>query len=232
MNRPLRTLLFLALAMPLASACDATPSGNAAREAERESAGTVEVLGVEMDNVAREVRRELDVGNIRFGGNRADNGQSDEEGAHITPSGGLLIEGKSVDVTPQQRELLLDYRGQVAEIAMAGARVGLQGASLATKAMGEAFRSVFSGETGEMEKRIEAEARKIEAEAVKICDELRPLYDLQQRIAAEIPALGPYATMTLEDVDDCRTNDDVDIDVNMMDAAAEAEAGADAGTPD
>lgn len=212
--------LALALALPLA-ACDANPAADAMAEA----ATALEEAQAEMSTVAREVRREIEVGNIRFGanGDAMAGGRDDEAGAQITPEGGLLIDGEPVEVSAAERELLLAYREQVAEIAVAGARVGLQGASLATKAVGQAFRSVLSGDTGEMERQIEAEAEKIQVEALKICDALGPLYDRQQAIVAAMPELGQYATMTLEDVDECRSHEGgMDIDVDMDDAGTTA----------
>src|SRR5690606_40479719 len=115
------------------------------------------------------------------------------------------IDGEPVEVSAAERELLLAYREQIADIAVAGARVGLQGATLATKAMGAAFRGALSGNTEEMERSIEAEAAKIEVEALKICDALGPLYERQQQIVEAMPRLAPYATMTAKDVDECRS---------------------------
>src|SRR5690606_26569902 len=140
-----------------------------------EAGRAVEEARAEMSTVAGKVRREMDLGDIRFGGNH-DSGLGDDEGAKITPGGGLLIDGEPVEVSAAERELLLAYREQIADIGVAGARVGLRGATLAIKAMGAAFRGALSGNTEEMERSIEAEAAKIEVEAMKICDALGPLY--------------------------------------------------------
>ena len=194
----LSTLVLLAGCLPLA-ACGNTHDDDAAREAER----SVEVLGVEMTKIEREVREELATGNIDFGGNHRGSDDSNDSDAEITPEGDLLIDGKEIAVDAQERAMLLAYRKHITEVALAGAKIGMQGAELAKTAMGEAFRGVLSGNTEEMEAKIEAEAAKIEAQVVVLCDRLAPLLETQQALAASIPELEPYATMTQDDVDDC-----------------------------
>lgn len=205
-------LVLLAACLPSFAACSDRSADGAAREAERAGqdgpAATTKVLGIEIEKVTREVREELATGNIDFGSRDGGDGDSDAE---ITPEGELLIAGKPVEVDAAERELLLEYRRNVTEVAMAGARIGLQGADLATAAMGEAFRGALGGDTEGMEARIEAEAEKIKAEAVKLCDHLQPLYDTQQALAASIPELGPYASMTQDDIDECREEGTVTI---------------------
>lgn len=198
----LSILVLLAGCLPSLAACGGRQSDDAAREAERaatEAEAATSVLGIEIEKVTREVREGLATGNIDFGGKR--DGDSDAE---ITPAGDLVIDGKPVEIDAAERALLLEYRAHVAEVAMAGARIGLQGADLATSAMGQAFRGVLGGDTEGMEARIEAEAEKIKVEATKLCDHLQPMLDTQQALAASIPELVPYATMTQDDIDDCR----------------------------
>lgn len=205
MKRPhLSTLLLLAGCLPLA-ACSGTPADDAAREAER----AMSVAGVELAEVEREVREELAAGNIDFGGRHHDGDHGgDGSDAEITPEGDLMIDGRKVEVDAAERAMLLAYRQQISEVALAGARIGLQGASLATTAMREAFQGVLSGDTAEMEAKIEAEAEKIRAQVVTLCDRLEPLLETQQALAESIPELVPYATMTRKDVEQCYDESD------------------------
>lgn len=129
-----------------------------------------------------------------------------EPKAEITPQGDLLIDGKTVDITPDQRKLLLDYRSHVVGIAQAGMTMGVQGAELAGKAVTEALKGVFSGDTDQIENKVKAEAGKVEASAKALCDLLPGLFESQQKLAQGLPAFAPYAHMTQKDVEECRYN--------------------------
>jgi hypothetical protein len=153
-----------------------------------------------MTSAMAEVRHELATQNISL------DGSNGAPTAEITPKGELLIDGRAVSVTDAQRRLLLEYRGHVAAVASAGAEVGIEGARLATRAMGEALRGVFNGDAGEAEKRVEAQADSVRASALKLCDRLPAMFDTQQALAAALPAFAPYATMDRSDIDDCRTD--------------------------
>ena len=202
MKRHQLSTLLLAGCLPLA-ACGGTPADDVAREAER-AEKAVSVLGIEMEEIEREVREGLATENIDFGGDHhLGTDEKSTSDAEITPEGDLLIDGKPIAVDARERELLLDYRGRITEVALAGTRIGMQGAELATTAMGEAFRGVFSDNTDDMEAKIEAEAAKIQEQVIVLCDNLAPLLETQQALAASIPELAPYATMTQEDVDQC-----------------------------
>ena len=193
-------LLLLACCLPLA-ACGGTPADDAAREAE-EQAGSV--LGIEMAEIEREVREGLATENIDFGGDHhLGTDEKSTSDAEITPEGDLLVDGKRIEVDAEERALLLAYRKQISEVALAGARIGVQGAALAKTAMGEAFRGVLSGNTDDIEAKIEAEADKIRVQASELCAHLGPLLETQDALAASIPELQPYATMDQGDIDQC-----------------------------
>ena len=85
--------------------------------------------------------------------------------------------------------------------------IGIKGADLAGKAVGEAFGAIFGGDEKASEARMEAEGKKIEADAMKLCAQLPPMLATQQQLAAALPAFKPYATMTQEDIDDCGKDD-------------------------
>jgi len=123
--------------------------------------------------------------------------------AEITPQGDFLLDGKAVTVTPAQRAMLLQYRGQIIAIADAGMTLGSKGAELAGKAVGESLGALFSGDADAIGKRVEAEADKLKAEVRLLCGQLPPMLATQQQLAASLPQFKPYATMTQDDVDDC-----------------------------
>lgn len=158
--------------------------------------------------------------NRRGGGvsilNRQD-ANDDRPKAEISPKGDLLIEGKPVAINDEQRAMLLEYRAHVIGIAESGMEIGVQGADLAAKAMGEAFKGLFSGKSEqEIEKSVEAEAAGIKQSAAKLCARLPEMLASQQKLAAALPEFQPYATMTQDDVDDC-------MDESKHDAASQAQ---------
>ena len=203
--------------VPLMTACNrdaATPAANPT------GTGPSTALGRTVDTALREAREKIATENISVGGN-ADihiggaeinsrepvdaNGNPLPE-AEISPAGDLLIAGRNVDITPAQRELLLDYRGHVVSLIEAGMAIGVKGADLGMHAAGEALKSVFTGETSDLEQRIEAEAAKLEGEAMRLCDLLPAMLQTQQQLGESVPEFSPYATMTANDIEDCRSD--------------------------
>ena len=210
MTKHLTTALLLALALPLA-ACQRAPEPPAppAPPSAPDASGAQTAIGRTVEKAINEAREELRTENISIsnGPNININGReirraSDQPKAEITPQGDLLIEGKAVEIDAAQRKLLLDYREHILAVAEAGMAMGIKGADLAGKAISETIGGLFSGNTGQVEQRIEAEAEKLEAEAKQLCAQLPPMLELQQQLSASLPAFKPYATMTREDIDD------------------------------
>lgn len=162
-------------------------------------------LGSIVKRATDEAREKLATENIPLSRDWKD-GRTGLARAEITPQGDLLIAGETIAIDEAQRGLLLEHRAHLIAIAEAGIAVGVQGADLGAKAASMAIRSVLSGNTEQLEREIEAEAGKIEAEALKICERLPALMASQQALAVAVPQLAPYATMTQEDIDDCRTD--------------------------
>lgn len=241
MTRLIPTVAILGL-LTLTTACGDRTSTPAASGTEPKT-----MIGKAVHEATDEARRELATENIGLS-----TGVNMPKG-EITPQGDLLIGGEPTTIDAKQRALLLDYRKRIVEIAETGMTIGVQGADLAGKAIGDVIGSVFSGNTDEVEKKIEAEAKGIEKSADRLCALLPGLLSSQEALAQSLPAFKPYATMTQKDVDECRTenlnggeavgqaiesafNGKVKIDVNVdgpsnegksdggMNAAEEAEA--------
>jgi hypothetical protein len=205
----------LALLLPLA-ACgqsDHTDSQPAS------SATTAQVTGDKapsswvarrVDDAMQEARQELetkniDVDTVHIGSSLRSGGTTSK--AQITPQGELLIDGKQVAATPEQHQMLLDYRQQIIGIAEAGMEIGTQGADLGMHAASAALSGVFSGKSDkEIEAAIKPQTDRIQAAALELCKRLPDLRAAQQQLATAMPAFKPYATMTQEDVQDCDKN--------------------------
>jgi hypothetical protein len=230
-SRPLPHTLIVALLACLGlAACG--DSGNAQQGAagQDQSQQPETVIGKAVKQATDQARKELATGNITL-----DSGLGPK--AEITPQGDLLIDGKAVALEPAQRALMQEYRGHIVKVAEAGIGIGLEGADLAGKAVGEALKGVFTGNTEQIEQKIEAEAEGIKQSAQKLCALLPPMLETQNRLAEALPAFKPYATMSQTDIDDCvkdgklhlpggvQMNADIDIGGGQnSDAAAEAEA--------
>ena len=170
-------------------------------------------IGRHVGSAIEQARKELatqnisisDGMNININGRQWNTGDPSLPKAEITPKGDLLIEGKAVAITAAQRAELLAYRGQIIGIAEAGMTIGAQGANIAGHAVSGAIGAIFGGKDGEkeFEKKMETEAAKIEAEAMKLCTRLPALMAGQQALAASLPEFKPYARMTQADIEDC-----------------------------
>jgi hypothetical protein len=138
--------------------------------------------------------------------------------AEVSAKGDFIIDGTPVPVTDAQRALLVAYHRELGGIADAGIATGKEGAKLAGKAVGAAVRGIFSGDPDRIDREMEAETKKVVAEAMKICDRLPGLYKAQQDLVAALPAFQPYAGMGPADAEECRS-----------DQAGSRDAGEDAG---
>lgn len=196
----LRLLPTTLLCLPLI-ACGGTssaPDKTVGKSVAEATSGVGQTVKEAMDDA----RKDITQGNIKISADK-------QPRAEITPDGRLLIAGKEVAANNTQRRHLQEYRGHVVAIAMDGMDVGLAGAKLGANAAGEALKGIFSGDSEGVEKRINAEAAKIEVQAKRICDRLPAMLASQQALARELPAFKPYATMDQSDVDDCGKNNSV-----------------------
>ncbi|EMT5434905.1 hypothetical protein WMR10_000416 [Stenotrophomonas maltophilia] len=196
----LRLLPATLLCLPLI-ACGGTssaPDKTVGKSVAEATSGVGQTVKEAMDDA----RKDIAQGNIKISADQ-------QPRAEITPDGRLLIAGKEVAANDTQRRHLQEYRGHVVAVAMAGMDVGLAGAKLGANAAGEALKGIFSGDSEGVEKRINAEAAKIEVQAKRICDRLPAMLASQQALSRELPAFKPYATMDQSDVDDCGKNNSV-----------------------
>lgn len=211
----IRILACTLLLAPLAACQGSEPSPPAQSGSPASAQAPESALGRAVEKEIRKARDRLATENVSISGGIRFNGRggvsvdsrADDDNrppAEITPGGDLLVDGRKVAVTEDQRAMLLEYRAHVVGVAENGMEIGVQGADLAARAMGEAFKGLFSGRSEqEIEKSVEAEAAKIKLSAAKLCNRLPAMLASQQQLAAALPAFRPYATMTQADIDDC-----------------------------
>lgn len=215
-----RSIALVALlgGMSILPACGAKQAPDPTAKQEEKS-----VITRAVTEAITEARQEIREGNITISEREPNLAK-----AEITPKGDLLIAGKPVAINAEQRALLMQYRAHVIGVAESGMEIGAQGADLATKAMGEAFKGIFSGKSEEeIEKSVEAEAATIKMAAAKLCGRLPEMMASQQALAAALPEFKPYATMTQDDIDDCFKDSKEDT-ASSMDPAEEAAAAVEA----
>lgn len=137
---------------------------------------------------------------------------NDQPSAEITPQGDFLIEGREVETTSEQRALLLEYRGHIVYMVETGTALGVKGAGLATDALGDAFASVFTGDTEKVKAKVEAKAEKIAQLAkTELCGHLPAMLETEQKLAASLPEFRPYADLSQDNINDCRAGDDTGV---------------------
>ena len=194
----------LAALLPLAAQAQQTPQG-IHDEIRRDMTDARKEVREEL----AKARKELETENLRidnglnFGKRKRE--KHDLPKAEISPKGDFLIDDKAVAIDTAQRKLLLDYRGQVIDIARTGIDAGERVAYAALDATDvSVFSLIVGGLTGSLERRIERTVKQhIEPMVVNICGRLPQVYDLQQRLASGLPQFKPYATLESDDVEDC-----------------------------
>lgn len=180
-------------------------------EIRREMADARQEVRVEMAKARVELDNEnlsLDKG-LHFGknGKRESAAKDSLPTAQITPKGDFLVDGKAVTIDAQQRRQLLDYRGQVIELA----KVGIEGGEKAAMAALDAtdvslFSLIVGGLSGSLERRVEASVKQhVEPLVRQICQRLPRVLESQQQLAANLPQFKPYASLKRQDVEDCES---------------------------
>lgn len=215
MNVRLVALSALLSGACLLSACSADPSASAS-SAQQKPEQTGGVISGAVQKALTEAKKEIAEGNINI-----DNGKTGKR-VELSPKGDFIIDGKPVPVTPEQRTLLLDYRGHVVAVATAGMNIGMHSADLATQAVTESLKSVFTGGSEDIDQKVKAQASKVEAAALQLCNALPGMMASQDRLAAALPEFKPYANLTQSDIDECR--DEAKEKSHKVTASAAAEA--------
>ena len=201
--RPLLVVGVLALAACQPADKNDTPTGIAAKAMDEVANGLGEA-SKEMDKAREEIaaaRDRLARENISL--NR-DEKQSLPK-AEITPAGELLIEGKSIATTPEQKALVLAYRGQLLGVVGDGMAIGMEGARVGIDAAASALKGMLAGQNGdEIGKQVGEQAKaKLKPMVAQLCTRMPGLLSAQQALSAALPECAPYATMDQSDVDDC-----------------------------
>lgn len=195
--------LLLAACQPAQDPQDKAPSGIAAKALDEVANGLGDA-SQEMEKARQEIaaaRDRLARENISLNRNKSESLPK----AEITPAGELLIEGKSIATTPEQKALVLAYRGELLNVVGDGMAIGMEGARVGIDAAASALKGMLSGQSGdEIGKQVGEQAKaKIKPMVAQLCTRLPGLLSAQQALATALPEFTPYATMDQSVVDDC-----------------------------
>jgi long-subunit acyl-CoA synthetase (AMP-forming) len=124
--------------------------------------------------------------------------------AIISAAGELSIDGRQVPLAPTQQALARQYYVQAMAICAAGIATGVAGADLAHKAVGNVVSGLAHGQPDAIGPKIDAEAKKVEAQAMKVCTAVADLRTTQNALAASLQAFKPYALILEDRAEDCR----------------------------
>jgi hypothetical protein len=162
-----------------------------------------------------------DAGTVRAKGDRITLSATGMPSAQITRDGELFIDGEKVQVDDAQRALLQTYQRELNGMTEDGIAMGKQGAAMAGKAVTAAIQGALSGDGDKIGEKIEAEARLMEKQALKLCERLLVIKAAQDQLATQLPQFKPYANIGMDDVTDCSSQGNGGDGTG--DAAAEAE---------
>lgn len=113
----------------------------------------------------------------------------DAPDAQIDSDGTLQIDGKNVAITPAQRGLLMLYFQNVMDVHQTGMEMGKVGASMGTNALKD---SIAGKSKAEKDNDAKAGGGQLKVLGLKICQDQANIENVQDQLAAQLPAFKPY----------------------------------------
>jgi hypothetical protein len=128
--------------------------------------------------------------------------------ARISPTGDLDIRGKAVALSPGQRQLLQHYAAGIRDIQDRGLEIGQHAVQMVGGMLGTLVSSLVDGDSQELDRRMRAKAEPLKEEARALCKDVKSEKQVQDAIAASLPAFQPYAVIEPHPEHDCHIDDD------------------------
>jgi hypothetical protein len=114
----------------------------------------------------------------------------DAPDALINSDGTLQIDGKDVPVTPAQRGLLMLYFQNVVDVHQTGTEMGKVGAGIGANALKD---SIAGKSKTEKDDDAKAGSAQLKTLGLKICQDQANIANVQDQLAAQLPAFKPYS---------------------------------------
>jgi hypothetical protein len=127
----------------------------------------------------------------------------DGSSARISAAGDLEIAGQRIAVTPTQRELLQGYHAGALALRNDAIATGKAGMQTGLHAIGAVAKGLASGNPDSIDSEADGRAKKVDAMAQTVCQDLARLYEDQGQVTTAIPEFSPYATIEPHEVSDC-----------------------------
>jgi hypothetical protein len=128
--------------------------------------------------------------------------------ARISSSGDLDIRGKVLAVTPTQRQLLQHYAAGIRDIQDRGLAIGQHAVQMVGGMLGTLVSSLFDDDDSQdLDQRMKAKAEPLKEEARALCKDVKSEKQVQDAIAASLPAFQPYAVIEPHPEHDCNIDD-------------------------
>lgn len=128
--------------------------------------------------------------------------------ARISPTGDLDIRGKAVALSPGQRQLLQHYAAGIRDIQDRGLEIGQHAVQMVGGMLGTLVSSLVDGDSQDLDRRMRAKAEPLKEEARALCKDVKSEKQVQDAIAASLPAFQPYAVIEPHPEHDCHIDDD------------------------
>jgi hypothetical protein len=126
--------------------------------------------------------------------------------AIIGISGSLNIGGKPVALDAVQTQIAVRYFTRAQVLRNDAIKTGAAGVSTAATAIVSVAQGLSSGDTDSIDAKVNASAAKVEAAANRVCEDAQELAKVQDELAAALPAFKPYATIQMQDIDNCKSD--------------------------
>ncbi len=130
--------------------------------------------------------------------------------ARITPQGDLDIRGKTVAVSPSQRQLLQHYAAGIRDIQDRGLEIGQHAVQMVGGMLGTLVSSLLvdGGDSQDLDQKMRAKAEPLKNEARALCKDVKNEKKVQDAIAASLPAFQPYAVIEPHPEHSCHIDDE------------------------
>ena len=133
------------------------------------------------------------------------------ERAEIGADGSLEVDGAPVKLNPAGQAALGRYNAAANGFIHQAVKLGMGAADFALDSIGNMLVGLLNGQADQAGKEVERGGKRIEQEALDLCQGLKDWHSAQEAAAQAVPEFRPYAVISDRDAEkDCNVNDSGD----------------------